>query len=237
MRDPLGAGSGVRRHAAGQALSRRCPVTAAKLAAPGIVIGADLRDIGLEVLSRHLGSSASHFHRAAHGGDDRPVRPDRGPKSVSAERTFDRSLTAAADLLEALEPVIDAAWRRIERAVVAGCTLILKVKLADFSISSRAQTNTTAIATQGGIEEGGREIIRRMLHVAIGVPMLGLTLSGFDAPAASAADQPTLSLWSLRLGRLADLQIAGDDDTQMQIEHAEVWPPVRLLALFSGTAH
>ena len=92
------------------------PVTAAKMAALGIVTGADLRDFGLDALSRHFGSSASYFHCAAHGDDDRPVRPDRAPKSVGAERTFNRDLTAEADLLDALDPVIDAAWRRFERA-------------------------------------------------------------------------------------------------------------------------
>ena len=109
------------------------PVTAAKMAALGIVTGADLRDFGLDALTRQFGSSAGYFHRAAHGDDDRPVRPDRPPKSVGAERTFDRDLTDEAELLAALEPVIDAAWRRIERAGAAGRTLTLKVKFADFT--------------------------------------------------------------------------------------------------------
>ena len=157
------------------------PVTAAKMAALGIVTGADLRDFGLDALARHFGSSARYFHRAAHGEDDRPVRPDRAPKSVGAERTFDRDLSAEADLLDALVPVIDAAWRRIERASVTGRTLTLKVKFADFSIISRAQTCVVPIANREAVAEVGRAILLRLLPVPQGVRLLGLTLSGFDA--------------------------------------------------------
>ncbi len=168
-------------------------VTAARMAALGIVIGADLRDFGLDALARHFGSSASYFHRAAHGEDDRPVRPYRAPKSVGAERTFDRDLTHEADLLEALDPVIDAAWRRIERADVAGTTLTLKVKFADFRVISRARSLTVAIASRFMVAEVGRSILLRVLPVPIGVRLLGLTLSGLDRN-PSAAIQSTLAL-------------------------------------------
>ena len=171
------------------------PVTAAKMAALGIVTGADLRDFGLDALSRHFGSSASYFHRAAHGDDDRPVRPDRAPKSVGAERTFDRDLTAEADLFDALDPVIDAAWRRIERAQVAGRTLTLKVKFADFSIISRAATRTLPIATRDAIAETGATLLRRMFPVDQGIRLLGLTLAGFEpARTLSTTVEPLLPL-------------------------------------------
>ena len=161
------------------------PVTAAKMAALGIVTGADLRDFGLDALSRHFGSSASYFHRAAHGEDDRPVRSDRAPKSAGAERTFDRDLTAESDLLAALEPVSDAAWRRIERAGVAGRTLTLKVKFADFSLVSRATTRRLPIAARDDVTEVGTALLRGMLPVDQGIRLLGLTLSGFGRAVAS----------------------------------------------------
>ena len=90
--------------------------------------------------------------------------------------------------MAALEPVIDAASRRIERAGVAGRTLTLKVKFADFSVVTRARTSGMSIASRSDIEEGGRETLRLLLPVPIGVRLLGLTLSGFDAPSA-VADQ------------------------------------------------
>ena len=169
------------------------PVTAAKMAALGIVTGADLRDFGLDALTRQFGSSAAYFHRAAHGDDDRPVRPDRPSKSVGAERTFDRDLTAETDLLAALELVVDAAWLRIERAGAVGRTLTLKVKFADFAIVSRAQSRAVPITSRTDLAEIGRSILLRLLPVELGIRLLGLTLSGLDRDIVRA-DQPTLAL-------------------------------------------
>ena len=169
------------------------PVTAAKMARLGIVTGADLRDFGLEGLSRHFGSSAAYFHRAAHGHDDRPVRPDRQLQSVGAERTFDRNLIAETDLIEAIDPVIEAAWLRIERAGVAGRTLTLKVKFADFTVISRAQSSAVPIASRDAVEARGRSILQRVLPVPAGVRLLGLTLSGFE-PKQVEHEQTTLAL-------------------------------------------
>jgi len=169
------------------------PVTAARMAALGITTGADLRDFGLEALSREFGSSAAYFHRAAHGEDDRPVRSDRPLKSVGAERTFDRDLIAPADLLEALDPVIDAAWRRIERASAVGRTMTLKVKFADFTMITRAQSLTVSIGSRAMVAEMGRSILLRLLPVPIGVRLLGLTLSGLDLKPV-AQTQSTLAL-------------------------------------------
>ena len=169
------------------------PVTAAKMASLGIFTGADLRDFGLEALTRHFGSSAEYFHRAAHGHDDRPVRPDRPSKSVGAERTFDRDLTADAEILEAFVSVIDAAWRRIERASATGRTLTLKIKFTDFNIISRAQTRTLPISTRNDIAEIGITLLRRLLPADQGIRLLGLTLSGFE-PSRSSSKTTELSL-------------------------------------------
>jgi DNA polymerase-4 len=157
------------------------PVTAAKMERLGILTGADLRDRDLDDLTRLFGSSAGYFHRAAHGQDDRPVRSDRPLKSVGAERTFDRDLTSDAELLAALEPVIDAAWRRIERSGGTGRTLTLKVKFADFRIISRSATRSTLIATRGDVADAGTALLHALLPAPLGVRLLGLTLSGLTA--------------------------------------------------------
>ena len=168
------------------------PVTAAKMASLGILTGADLKARSLDELSRYFGSSAGYFHRAAHGDDDRPVRSDRPTKSVGAERTFDRDLSEAADLLAALDPVIDAAWRRIERAEATGRTLTLKVKFADFRIISRAQSRTTRITTRDQVAEIGKALLLALLPVDTGIRLLGLTLSGLGEESAEPSAQPDL---------------------------------------------
>lgn len=165
------------------------PVTAAKMARLGIVTGADLRDRTLDELTRQFGSSAGYFHRAAHGHDDRPVRPDRARKSVGAERTFDRDLIDA-ELVAALGPVVDAAWLRIERSGDVGRTLTLKVKFADFRIITRSTTRAAPIATRDEVAAAGEALLRALLPVPTGVRLLGLTLSGLGA----MPPEPTLDI-------------------------------------------
>ena len=154
------------------------PVTAAKMEAMGILTGADLRDRSLDELTRHFGSSATYFHRAAHGDDDRPVSPDRPLKSVGAERTFDTDLTAEAELLSALEPVIDAAWARIGRAGASGRTLTLKAKFADFKSVARSRTVALPMSERSVIADTARALLQSLLPVHQGIRLLGLTLSG-----------------------------------------------------------
>jgi DNA polymerase-4 len=157
------------------------PVTAAKMEGLGILTGADLRDRGLDELTRYFGSSAGYFHRAAHGEDDRPVQPDRPLKSVGAERTFDVDLSDEADLLLALEPVIDAAWTRIARAGASGRTLTLKVKFADFRLVARSRTLAAPMSDRSIIAETGCTLLRSLLPAEQGVRLLGLTLSGLGS--------------------------------------------------------
>ena len=60
------------------------PVTAAKMRAPGIETGADLRRQTLDFLRSHFGKSGIWYYELARGQDDRPVQPDRERKAISA---------------------------------------------------------------------------------------------------------------------------------------------------------
>ena len=182
------------------------PVTAAKMESMGILTGADLRDRDLDELTRHFGSSAGYFHRAAHGDDDRPVQPDRPLKSVGAERTFHTDLTDEADLLAALEPVIDAAWTRISRAGAIGRTLTMKAKFADFKLVARSRTLTVPIADRGLVAATGRELLLSLLPAEQGIRLLGLTLSGLEGeiPCRDSTQPP--------------LDFVGDDGTECPIK-------------------
>ena len=173
----------------------------------GILTGADLRDRGLAVLSRHFGSSAGYFHRAAHGEDDRPVRPDRPLKSVGAERTFAHDLTAETDLLMALDPVIDAAWTRNACAGASGRTLTLKAKFADFRLVARSRTVAMPFADRERIAATGRILLRSLLPADQGIRLLGMTLSGLQNEAlVQDAGQPPLDF-----GDAAEVPLPGDN--------------------------
>jgi DNA polymerase-4 len=153
------------------------PVTARRMAALGIVTGADLRDRDLPFLQRHFGKSAAYYYRAARGIDDRPVRPDRIRKSIGAERTFFTDLVTPTELHAALDPIVDAVWPRIEAARASGRTITLKVKFSDFTIITRARSFARPVADRALFAATGAALLEALLPMPLGVRLLGLTLS------------------------------------------------------------
>ncbi len=152
------------------------PVTAAKMLRLGIHTGADLAAWSREQLDAHFGSSGDWFWKIARGIDERPVRPDRPYKSVSAERTFDVDLADPQALAAELERVAGFAWARVERAGVAGRTVTLKAKFADFTIITRSKSSPIPIVGQDEFTAIGQSLLAALIPVPRGVRLLGLGL-------------------------------------------------------------
>jgi len=160
------------------------PKTAAKMERLGIFTGADLAAWSREQLDAHFGSSGEWYWKIARGIDERPVRPDRPYKSVSAERTFDEDERDSARLAAELERVAGFAWARVERARVVGRTVTLKVKFADFTIITRSKSFALPIANHAEFLEAGQALLAALMPVPRGVRLLGLglhNLSEMDA--------------------------------------------------------
>ena len=152
------------------------PKTAAKMERLGIFTGADLAKWSREQLDAHFGSSGEWYWKIARGIDERPVRPDRPYKSVSAERTFDSDLIDARALAAELERVAGFAWARIERAGVTGRTVTLKVKFADFTLITRSKSFALPIADPVAFRGAGQGLLASLLPVHKGIRLLGLGL-------------------------------------------------------------
>ena len=152
------------------------PVTAAKMQRLGIFTGADLAAWSREQLDAHFGSSGEWYWKIARGIDERPVRPDRPYKSVSAERTFDVDITDPGALAAELERVAGFAWIRVERAAVIGRTVTLKVKFADFTIITRSKSLPGSIAGQDEFTAIGQSLLAALIPVPKGIRLLGLGL-------------------------------------------------------------
>ena len=170
------------------------PVTTRKMAALGILTGADLRDRPLAFLQARFGGYADYLHRAARGEDHRPVRSSRIAKSIGAERTFDTNLSDPADLDAGLVRIAEAAWARIGRAQALGRTVTLKLRHADFHTITRARSLGHAVADEAEFLRLGRELLVAQLPLPGGVRLLGLTLSGMIGEASANVVQPTLPL-------------------------------------------
>jgi DNA polymerase-4 len=155
------------------------PKTAEKMARLGIETGADLKARSLEWLAGHFGSSAQYYFDLARGICHRQVKADRPYKSVSAEDTFLEDLSEPEALLSELDRIGRHVWaKRVEPNGLAGRTVNLKVKYADFQIVSRARSLDRHVADLPEFLEIGAALLRSLLPPVKSVRLLGLGLSG-----------------------------------------------------------
>lgn len=164
------------------------PRGAERMAAMGIVTGADLRAVDLETLRGAFGAQADYLFRAARAIDLRRVEPDRPRKSVGGERTFDRDLSSGRALREALEDIVALVWGRIERSGARGRTVTLKLRTADFQTLTRARSLPRAVADMAEFGALGRELLDAQLPLRQPVRLMGLTLSALEGAGSGEAE-------------------------------------------------
>ncbi|MEP3529987.1 MAG: DNA polymerase IV [Sulfitobacter sp.] len=169
------------------------PVTEAKMKKLGILTGADLREKSLTFLAEHFGSSAEHYHAISRGIDPRPVRPNRIRKSVGAENTFAEDLTDLDEAVARLAPIIAKVVKRCGEKDVAGRTVTLKIKFADFEQITRRMTLSAAIRDPATIMAVARELLVGEFPFRKGIRLLGVSMSGFEV--RDSQDEAQLELF------------------------------------------
>ena len=167
------------------------PATAARLAAQGIHSGADLRAASPEALTAQFGKLGQHFWRIAHGQDDRPVEANRPHKSIGAEETYGDDLWGV-DAVGARLPVLaGAVERRLERAGLAGRTVVLKLKFDDRSLLTRRVTVQTPVHAGAGLVRAVTPLLSADLLAGRGVRLAGITAASL-CPVGERPAQPLL---------------------------------------------
>lgn len=164
------------------------PATEAKMKRLGIHTGADLKAQTLEFLQQYFGKSGSYYFAIARGQDDRRVVPDRPRKSVGSETTFAQDLGRPVEIEEGVLSVLDDVWSYCERTGMAGRTVTVKIKYADFQIVTRSRTLAAPVASREELERTSVELVRTILPLEKKVRLLGVSLSNMamreDRPAA-----------------------------------------------------
>ena len=109
----------------------------AALERAGIRTIADLKRWDRKDLGARFGSTGDRLWHLARGRDARPVKRDRVPKSISKETTF-RADTDDADVLDGhLWRLAEQVSDRAKAKGLAGRTVTLKLKRADFRLLTR----------------------------------------------------------------------------------------------------
>jgi DNA polymerase IV len=136
-------------------------VAQARLAADGFRTVGDLQRASAADLTRRYGVEGARLARLSRGIDDRPVRPERETKSISAETTFDQDIAELRQLELRLWRLSEKVSARLKGSALAGATVTLKLKTADFRLRTRAQSFGHPTQLAAKIFACGRELLAR----------------------------------------------------------------------------
>ena len=162
-------------------------VSAARLARDGFHRIADLQRASEVEMMRRYGEEGRRLARLARGIDQRHVSADRETKSVSAETTFDRDISAFRALERILWAQTEEVSARLKEKALAGATVTLKLKTADFRIRTRAHSFGSPTQLAGKIFSAARALLERETDGTkfrlLGVGMSALTTADHADPA------------------------------------------------------
>ena len=163
-------------------------VAAQRFARDGFRLISDLQRADERDLMRRYGSEGQRLARLARGIDARVVDPVRERKSVSAENTFDKDISSFRPLEKRLWTAAEEVADRLKKKGLAGSTVTLKLKTADFRILTRARSLESPTQLAGRIFGAARELLAREIdgtrYRLLGVGVSALT----DADEADPAD-------------------------------------------------
>src|SRR6266566_1570071 len=136
-------------------------VTQARLGRDGFATIADLAAADPAWLARRYGTEGVRLARLSRGIDERPVKPEREAKSVSAETTFDRDIADLRALERRLWTLCEKVSTRLKAAHIAGSTVMLKLKTADFRLRTRARALGSPTQLASKMFGAGRDLLAR----------------------------------------------------------------------------
>lgn len=153
-------------------------VSAARLANDGYRLIADLQRADEKELARRYGEEGARLWRLARGIDSRAVSAERETKSISAETTFDLDIGEFRPLEQYLWELTERVSFRLKANALAGSTVTLKLKSADFKIRTRARSLAAPTQLAARIFAAGRDLLEhevgatRFRLIGIGVSHL-----------------------------------------------------------------
>jgi len=139
-------------------------VAAQRFAKDGIRLISDLQRLDERELMRRYGAEGRRLSRLARGIDEREVDPVRERKSVSAENTFERDIASFRPLEKRLWAAAEEVSDRLKEKGLAGSTVTLKLKTADFRILTRARSLEDPTQLAGRIFAASRELLAREIN-------------------------------------------------------------------------
>jgi DNA polymerase-4 len=183
---------------------------AGRLERDGIHTIAELRPLGPETLVARYGSIGRRLHELSMGIDHRRVAPDQAVKSISSETTFDEDLADKDRLIGHLWRLSVKTSDRAKAKGLAGGTVTLKLKTADFQGLTRQDRLESPTNLTDEIYRVGEALLLKALPRApfrlIGIGLSDLTPAAAPEPglfAATPTAEPATDAIRARFGPAA----------------------------------
>jgi len=174
------------------------PAFAAKLETSGLRTISDVRQQSDKEMARRFGDAGLRLARLARGEDHRRVNPVSDRKSISAETTFNTDISDLEQLKDKLWQVCLKTADRSKAKDLAGRTLTLKLKTAQFKSISRRRTLPQPVQLADVIFSELEPLLEAEVDGYKSYRLIGAGISGLSAPVGDVADM--LDLKSAKRG-------------------------------------
>lgn len=162
-------------------------VMQARLAHDGFRLIGDVQRAGERALIRRYGVEGQRLAQLCRGIDMRTVTPDRPRRSLSAETTFERDLSALRPLEKQLWTLSEEVATRLKQSGISGAKVTLKLKTADFRVLTRSRALEAPTQLADRIFSVGRALLEREINGTryrlIGIGVSELASAGLADPA------------------------------------------------------
>lgn len=157
--------------------------TAKRIHRLGVRTVGDLAAIPEASLIAALGKhSGSHLHAMANLREHRRVRPRPRRRSIGSQSAMGRGRHSKRKVERTLDRLVDRVTRRLRGAGRAGRTVVLRLRFADYSRSTRCRTLPRATDATEPIRAAARTLLEeaRPLILERGITLVGVTITNLD---------------------------------------------------------
>jgi DNA polymerase IV len=178
------------------------PATQERLLQRGFRTIADLQRADEIEMMKQFSAEGRRLWRLARGIDDRTVVPDRGAKTISNETTFETDIRDFATLERILWRLCEKVSSRLKSGELAGSTITLKLKTADFRQRTRSQSIHAPTQLAAKIFATAREMLSKEID-GTSFRLIGAGVSALK-PGSVADDTDMLDRRSAHAERAMD---------------------------------
>jgi len=178
------------------------PATQERLSQRGFRTIGDLQRADEVEMMKQFPTDGRRLWRLARGIDDRRVIADRGAKTISSETTFETDIRDFATLERILWRLSEKVSSRLKTGELAGSTITLKLKTADFRQRTRSQSVHAPTQLASKIFATSREMLAKEID-GTAFRLMGAGVSALR-PGSQADDTDMLDRRSAHAERAMD---------------------------------